>query len=241
MKRKTRKQKMVEYEQKYSNIPLDFKERLEWLYDKLNITESKAQSILNKRDEMMMSFQYQTIEIILYEVPEGKERPRFRITSKRDLINNAANYPQFVHVYSLSGHEDHVYLNRLISGNDFVQLEQLLCTPCNIEYISYHPTPSSFSKEDIFLAELGLIRPLTKPDFDNIEKKYADMFNGEIWLDDIFVVDASIKKMYSVLPRIEMKLHFLNQVYTKSQYNNIIKRKDFTEDMKLNYFGGKQE
>ena len=66
MKRKTRKQKMVEYEQKYSNIPLDFKERLEWLYDKLNITESKAQSILNKRDEMMMSFQYQTIEIILY-------------------------------------------------------------------------------------------------------------------------------------------------------------------------------
>lgn len=235
---KSRKQIMLNYDQKYSGIPLDYTERLEWLYDELNITESKAMGILNKRDEMITSFQYQSINIILYEIPLGKERPRFRISNKNQLINSAINYSQFVHVYSLSGHEDHVYMNRLINSNDFVKLDQLLCTPCNIEYTSYSPTPSNYSKDDIFLAEMGLIRPLTKPDFDNIEKKYADMFNGIIWLDDVFVVDATIHKMYSVLPRIEIKLHFLNQVYTKNQYNTITKRKDFTDDMKLNYFGG---
>ena len=42
MKRKTRKVKAEEYEKKYSHIPIDYKERLNWLYDTLKINERQA-------------------------------------------------------------------------------------------------------------------------------------------------------------------------------------------------------
>ena len=234
---KNRKKKLIEYENKYSDIPKDYYERLEWMYDNYNISDKKAQHILKLREEMINTFRYNTISFVLYEIPAGKERPRFRVISKKQLINGASNNPQFVHVYSLSGYDDHVYMNRLVNSSDIIQLDQLLCTPVYAEFIAYFPTPKSYSNERKFLAEIGLDRPLTKPDFDNIEKKYADMFNGTIWLDDIFVVDSHTSKFYSILPRLEIRLHFMNMVYNKQQYRTISNRRDFN-NMNLNYFGG---
>lgn len=235
---KNRKKKMMEYEEKYSHIPKDYYERLAWMYDTYKISDKKADRILNLRNEMINTFRYDTISFVLYEIPAGKERPRFRIISKKQLISSAINNPNFVHVYSLSGHDDHVYMNRIVNNSDIIQLDQLLCTPVYAEFISYFPTPKSYSKERKFLAEIGLDRPLSKPDFDNIEKKYADMFNTTIWLDDIFVVDSCVHKFHSILPRLEIRLHFMNMVYNKRQYDMITNRKDFTDNMKLRYFEG---
>ena len=236
---KNRKKKSVEYENNYSHIPKDYYERLKWMYDNYNISDKKAEKILQLRNDAINSFNYETISFGLYEIPAGKERPRFRIISKNQLINGAINNPEFVHVYSLSGYDDHVYMNRLVNSSDIIQLDQMLCTPVFAEFISYFPTPKSYSNEKKFLAEIGLDRPLSKPDFDNIEKKYADMFNGTIWLDDIFVVDSCSRKFYSILPRLEIRIHFMNMVYNKQQYRMITNRKDFN-NMTLNYFGGAQ-
>lgn len=233
---KNRKKKMLEYDEKYSNIPKDYYKRLEWMYNTYKISDKKAENILKIRNNMINSYKYNTISFVLYEVPGGKERPRFRIISKKQLINGAINNPEFVHVYSLSGYEDHMYMNRLINTSDIIALDQLLCTPVYAEFISYFPTPKSYSQESKFLAEIGLDRPISKPDFDNIEKKYADMFNGNIWLDDIFVVDSCIHKFYSILPRLEIRLHFMNMVYNKNQYNMIMNRKDFKDNIQLKYF-----
>ena len=84
------------------------------------------------------------------------------------------------------------------------------------------------------MAEIGLDRPITKPDFDNIAKLYSDMYNSNVWLDDCLTIRGSVDKFYSILPRVEIDLRFLNGVYNKHQYNNIINRKDFTENMSLN-------
>ena len=78
MKRKTRKIKEEEYESKYAHIPIDYKERLSWLYDTLKITDEQAYEILNQRDLMLSQLQYVDTKIILFEVPEGSPRPRFR-------------------------------------------------------------------------------------------------------------------------------------------------------------------
>lgn len=232
---KNRKKKSAEYDEKYSNIPKDYNERLEWMYNEYNISDKKADRILSTRNEMINAYNYDSISFVLYEVPLGKERPRFRRFTKKQLINGAIQTPEFIQVYSLSAKDDHVHMNRLINTTDIIMLDQLLCTPISVEFIAYFPTPKSYSQERKFLAEIGLDRPLTKPDFDNIEKKYADMFNGTVWLDDVFVVDSSIKKFYSVLPRLEIRIHFMNMVYNKNQYKTISNRKDFN-NMTLNYF-----
>lgn len=236
MKRKTRKQKYKEYIEKFGAIPVDFKERLEWLYDKLKITEIQGFEILHKRDMMIQSLEYYNTNIILYEIPEGSPRPRMRIVNRSNLSNMALSNPNFIHVYSLTGKEDNDYMRRLMTQEDFNALDQMICTPCNIDISTFHKTPSYYNKEDTILAEIGIIRPPFKPDWDNLEKKYSDMFNANVWLDDAFVIDGSIHKYYSVLPRIEIHLQYLNMVYNKYQYNSIISRKDYNPSYNLQYF-----
>lgn len=235
MSRKTRKQKADEYEQKFSHIPIDYKERLDWLYDELHITERDAYKILARRTEMLSKLSYQTVNIILFEIPEGSPRPRFRLVNRTNLSNMALSNPNFIHVYSLTGHEDNVFMKRLMTQQEFEGLNHIICTPCNIDINAYLKTPTYLNRENTILAEIGMIRPITKPDWDNIEKKYSDMFNRNVWLDDTLVIDGSIHRYYSVLPRIEIRLMFLNHLYTKQQYNSIINRADYNTEINISY------
>ena len=236
MKRKNRNQKQIDYVSKYSDIPIDYKERLSWLYDKLHITDAQAFQILNKRDMMLESLLFYDTQIVLFEVPEGSPRPRFRIINRTNISNMALSNPEFVHVYSLTGKEDNVFMKRLMSQEDFTALDKMICTPCIVDIYAFFKTPSYYNKEDTILAEIGLHRPIYKPDWDNLGKKYSDMFNANVWLDDTLVVDGAIHKYYSVLPRIEIRLRYLNMVYNKYQYNSIINRTDYDESYNLQYF-----
>ena len=231
MKRKNRKQKEEEYRQKYSHIPIDYNERLEWMYDNLKINDKKAREILNKRSSMMSSLYYKDITIVLFEEPEGTPRPRFRLINRQNFVNEAINNGQFVHVYSLNAKEDSLYMQRLLD-QDLVQVQELIWTPCIVEYNIYQKTPTVFNAVDTFLAEIGLIRPITKPDWDNIGKKYSDMFNHNVWLDDTLVISGTLNKYYSILPRVEIKLRYLNTLYNKYQFNTISKR----TEQEITYF-----
>lgn len=234
---KNRKQKMLEYEEKYSNIPRDYRARLEFMYDSLNINESKAVEIMKQRQAFMHSMYYETLRLVLYEIPEHTPRPRARLINKAGIINAATGNNSFIQVYSITGRQNREYM-QMFTKENLSYLEQLLCTPCDIEYRTYFPTPSNYNKVEKFLAEIGLDRPMAKPDFDNIEKSYADSFTSNIWIDDIVVVDATLRKYYSILPRVEIDLMYANQVCNRHQYKSIINRKDFTSDMNLHYFGG---
>ena len=237
MKRKSRKQKADEYTAKFGHIPIDYRERLSWLYDKLHITEREAYDILDIHRSMISSLNYYTVSIVLFEIPEGSPRPRMRIVNRQNLSNMALSNSNFIHVYSLTGHEDQVFMKRLLTEQEFEGLNQIICTPCDVNINAYLKTPSSYNRKETILAEVGLQRPITKPDWDNIEKRYSDMFNRNVWLDDTLVIDGAIHRYYSVLPRIEIRLKFLNLLYNKHQYNQIINRVDFDNTIDLSYFG----
>jgi len=230
---KSRKQKQLEYEEKFSDIPKDYTERLLWMYDKYNINDKKAENIIAKRNAMVQSLEYGDLFIILYENPEGSPRPRFRLVNRKNFINEAMTNGQFVHVYSITGKEDNMFMKRLID-NDLIAISNMIFTPCIVEYNAYLKTPSVFNAEDKFLAEIGLIRPITKPDWDNIGKKYSDMSNHNLWLDDNLVISGTVNKFYSILPRVEIKLRFLNMLYNKYQYRSISNK---VED-EVKYFNG---
>lgn len=234
---KSKRQKVIEYEQKYGTIPKNYIDRLNWMYDNFNIDDKKSQEIIDARNRFINSTYYETIRIVLYEIPEYTPRPRARIINKKDIINAATGNNSFIQVYSITGRQNREYMKQFVSSN-MNYLETLLCTPCDIEYRSYFPTPKYYNKTQIFLAEIGLDRPVSKPDFDNIEKAYGDAFTGNIWIDDILVVDATIRKYFSILPRVEIDLMYSNQLYNNHQYKAMIKRKDYTEEMNVNYFGG---
>lgn len=242
MKNKSRKQKQFEYEEKYGEIPIDYNERLNWMYEKYKLSDKKAKDILDKRMMMLNSLYYNDINLVLFEVPEGTPRPRFRIINRNNFAQAAISNPNFVHVYSPNAKEDKLFMKRLVEYElqDLDKLNgSLISTPILLEYYTYYQTPNAFNIEDKFLAEIGLVRPLAKPDWDNYGKKYSDMTNENIWLDDSFVIEGTVKKFFSILPRIEIKIKYLNLLYNKYQYNNITKRKDFiSHNCNVDYFRG---
>ena len=220
---KTRKQKEREYHEKYGDIPLNLDERISYMIDKYNLSEKKMDEIIRKRDEMLSNlYFYECKVVVLEEDPEGTSRPRFRIINKQNFNRAALADPQFVHVYTPHAAEDHIYMHRLCE-NELIGLDYLINTPCEVMYDLFLKTPSSYNVTDIFLSEIGLIRP----PIDNSGKKYSDMYNHNVWLDDALVFGGIVRKFYSIKPRVEIHLKYLNTVYNKKQYDRIIQRKDY--------------
>ena len=85
---KKRKQKMEEYDRKFSNIPKDYNDRLVWLYDELHLNSFKCDSIISKYYSMMNTLEFKRFFIVLYEIPEGSPRPRFRLVNRKNLSNH---------------------------------------------------------------------------------------------------------------------------------------------------------
>lgn len=239
MSKKSRIEKAVNYYNKYGDIPQDYNERLSYLYDKLNINEKKQNEILEKRNGMLNNLYYKDYNVVLYEEPEGSERPRARLVNRYNLADMAKNNSNFIHVYMPCAKEDNMYIKRLMEKEEFDELESLICTPCIVDITMYIETPKGFNAADTFLAEMGMIRPIKKPDWDNAGKKYTDMFNANVWLDDDLIVDGSVHKYYSILPRIEINIRYLNIFYNKFQYNQVSKRKNFPKESELTYYGRK--
>lgn len=238
---KNRKIKEKEYAEKYKDIPLDAADRLSWMVDHYNLSGAKMNEILMKRDNMLYNLSTFTCKVVqLLEEPEGASRPRFTLLNKSNY-NRAALNSSLVRVYVPNAKDDHNFMKKL-TDQELIELDGLIATPCIIEYDAYYKTPSSFNTTDIFLSEIGVIRPsIEKPDWDNIGKKYCDMYNHNIWLDDSQVISGTVNKYYSILPRIEIRLMYLNALYNKSIYNRISSRKDFDQAQQVSYLNNKGE
>lgn len=233
-KSKTRQEKLEEYDLKYDGIPRDNDERLIWMIENSNLSSNKMNDIIEKKRNMETILQYYDFKIILYEDPEGAKRPRFRLINRKNYMNIALQASNFVHVYSPNAAEDSKFMHRLLD-NELVQLNNFIQTPAQVVLNVFFKTPSYFNQADTILAEVGLHRHIQKPDWDNIGKKYTDMFNANLWLDDNLVMDGEVHKYYSILPRIEIYIRYLNYISNIHQYNQIINRKDYNPNFPINY------
>jgi Holliday junction resolvase RusA-like endonuclease len=87
----------------------------------------------------------------------------------------------------------------------------LLEGPLGMMLTVYRSIPKSFSKKKAALAEVGEIRPVSKPDVDNYLKGVKDALKGIVWKDDSQVVEVFAQKRYSSRPRIEVKIKDLSR------------------------------
>ena len=237
---KTRKEKMNEYMDKYAHIPKDYNERLMWMINKINLSSNKMDEIIEKKRNIEASLRYFDYKIVLYENPEGAERPRFRLVNAKNYMNMAIQSKNFVHVYSPNANNDHRYIHRLID-QELIQLNQMISTPMQVCINVYFKTPSYFNQADTILAEIGLYRHIQKPDWDNIGKKYTDMFNGNVWLDDNMITDGEVHKYYSILPRVEIYIRYLNHFPNYQQYSRVYNRADYNSNTQITYLNKKGE
>ena len=227
---KKRKDKQKIYDRLFNNIPRDYNERLEWLSNKLHLNSIKMDTIVGKYNTMKERLYFKRFFIVLYEIPEGSPRPRVRLVNRKNLRNMAIANPNFIHVYSPVGAEDNKYMKRLLTKDEFKEFTKLIYTPCIVDYKAFFKTPSSFNSVEKYLAELGVYTPISKPDWDNIGKKYCDMTNENLWVDDRLVIQGTVEKLYSVLPRVEITIDFLNMLQNRHQAESI--RKIYQDDIR---------
>lgn len=71
---------------------------------------------------------------------------------------------------------------------------------------AYYGIPKSAAKKRKALMEVNEIRPMKKPDADNVSKIILDALNGLAYHDDSQVVELTVSKKFSPYPRVEVEL-----------------------------------
>lgn len=86
---------------------------------------------------------------------------------------------------------------------------ELITGPIDLAIDIYKATPKKYqTKPKQALIEQGELRPTTKPDVDNYVKGVKDGLNKVIWQDDSQVVNLTVRKFYSMQPKVVVRVAF---------------------------------
>ena len=177
-----------DYIDKYGDIPSDYDGRLDYLIKDMKLHKFKIP--IFKYIERMRDIKWKTISYTIYLLPKATPRPR---------MGNRG-------VFYVKGAKDNKkFFEKYLINQDI----DLITTPVKFSCTSYFPIPSSMSSVEKIAAELGYIRPTSKPDWDNIGKAYCDMIQDLLIYDDSLIIEGTSKKYYSVKPRIEITLSYM--------------------------------
>lgn len=83
--------------------------------------------------------------------------------------------------------------------------------PVALEVTAFMPIPKGTSKKKKALMDGQKIPHTKRPDFDNLAKLVCDALNGVAWEDDGCIWSACVKKVYSISPRIEVTINYLEE------------------------------
>lgn len=78
--------------------------------------------------------------------------------------------------------------------------------PLRVEIDAYFAIPKGGTKTVHSLMHENVLRPMKKPDWDNIGKIICDALNGIAYRDDSQIVEAVCRKYYGAFPRVEVRI-----------------------------------
>jgi Holliday junction resolvase RusA-like endonuclease len=126
--------------------------------------------------------------IVVHGKPRGKMRPRFTRNGHSYKDPKDVEYEKQIQEAFISSGE--------VKRDGYVSI--------NID--AFYQIPKGTSKRVKALMIEGKIRPVVKPDLDNIAKIVLDALNGYAYKDDNQVVDCYVSKWYSEDARIQIKI-----------------------------------
>jgi Holliday junction resolvase RusA-like endonuclease len=125
--------------------------------------------------------------------PVGKGRPRI------------ARRGRFTSMYTPEKTASYESLVKL-AGFEAMAGRELMLGPVSVRLDVCCPIPASWSGKKQDRAIKDELRPITKPDLDNVVKAIFDGLNGVVWKDDCQVVSATVEKNYSHAPRVVVSI-----------------------------------
>ena len=193
-----------DYNDIYGEIPKDYDGRLDYLLNKMNL--KRFSEPVYEYMKKIRNIKWKTISYTIYLLPKATPRPR---SGKNGIfyVKGAKDNKKFFQNYLINQEID------------------LINTPCKFKCVSYFPIPNSMNNIEKIAAELGLIRPISKPDWDNIGKAYCDMIQDLLIYDDSLIVEGISKKFYSIKPRIEIEISYMEDFDSHFNKKKILGKK----------------
>lgn len=151
--------------------------------------------------ELFSSVRWKKVSFTIPMTPKPSARPR--LSGYRVYVPHAAQNATFFNKYVLPK------LNGLF-----------ITTPCKFKLDIYVATPASFTKTQRCLAEMKILRPwVSTGDVDNYSKAAMDMVQPNekrghvgIMSNDCLVLDLTASKYYSVTPRYEVTITYMDKI-----------------------------
>jgi len=197
-----------EYLEKYGNVSTNKEERVKELKDALS-PKQKQQYL--EHLNLIRNNQWLSQSFTIYLLPKGTPRPR---SGKFGFYVKGAK-------------DNRAYFEKYLEDKETT----FVTTPCMFTCQVYLPIPSTMNKVEKVLAEEGYIRPISKPDWDNLAKAYCDMIQGFVIYDDAIIIHGECDKFYSTKPRIEITLYWMehfDSFFNKKKIEKIFRKGDIT-------------
>lgn len=134
------------------------------------------------------------VEFTIPGEPKGKGRPRFARTGK------------YVRTYTPQDTVNYENLVKLEYQNSCGDVFFDKDTAVYMQVFAYYSIPKSASKKKQQEMIEHRLRPLKKPDSDNILKAICDGLNGVAYVDDTQIVDTVIRRFYGEIPHVDVAL-----------------------------------
>ena len=87
---------------------------------------------------------------------------------------------------------------------DFTPIE----SEVNFEVSFYRQMPKTSTKKDKVLMEMGIKKPVGRPDIDNYVKLVQDALNKVFYADDSVISCLKAEKYFSSFPRVEIRITY---------------------------------
>lgn len=124
-------------------------------------------------------------------VPVGKGRPKF------------SSRGSFVRAYTPKKTSDYESTVRL-AGKAAMGASEPLETPVSLYLYVRVPIPTSYSKKATAACLDGSMKPIKRPDADNILKAVSDALNGICYKDDSQIVNIHVTKVFASIPGVDV-------------------------------------
>ena len=134
------------------------------------------------------------VKFVILGEPQGKGRPKFSNRNGKVITRTPDETVLYENLIRTE-------FQRQCGGARFPDNEAL-----DLRIMAYYTIPASASKKKQCDMEEKRIRPIKKPDWDNIGKVVADSLNQVAYRDDAQVVDSQVRKFYSRQPRVEVTI-----------------------------------
>jgi len=180
-----------EYIEKYGHIPDEKNKILEYLENNYKLNVNK----IAEEENRINNIEWKEIHFILPIIPSPSPRPRYSNKTGTFYVKGAANNKKIIKKY--------------------IKTCNIIYTSVEMRITTYQPTPCNMTNTEIYLAEKGLVRPSSKPDWDNLGKTYSDMIQDVLIINDNLITTGIVEKFYSIKPRVEICLKYQSDYDSK--------------------------